>query len=323
MAKRLTEKEVNDIINAAEEGYSHRFIARNILGSESRKSTVSDLIRRKIDTISIVDDLIEEKKPKIAVIDIETSMEISYHFGRFKVFISPEQVIQRAYILSYSAVFLDSDKVIGKNLTNFESFDYDVTDDKELVEDIWHFLNAVDIVIAHNGVKFDQAYINQRFAYHGLPSPSPYKVIDTLKAVKKTFALPANSLKESCLYFGTENFKLDNAGVSLWIRCMQGEREAFEEMQTYNNGDVVSLKDLYTQILAWIPQHPNVSVYYPDESVRCPRCGSTDVDVHDETFVHTQVSSFQLISCNNCGGHSRGRVNFRSKGKRGNTIIPV
>lgn len=323
MPQRLTEKQIQEIEDAINSGMSFRQIAKQILGRESRKSTVSDLAKRLTSQGYTSAGLDGENKPKIAVIDIETSMEKVYSFRRFKAFISPEQVIERAYILSYSAVFLDSPKVISRNLTDFELFKSDISDDYELVKDIWHFLNAVDVIIAHNGVKFDQAYINQRFAYHGFAPPSPYKVVDTLKAVKKVFALPSNALKEACLYFETENFKLDNSGVSLWIRCMNGDVSAFEEMQEYNDGDVVSLKDLYLKLLAWIPQHPNVSAYYEDNEVRCPRCGSTDIEVSETDAVHTQVSSFQLISCNNCGGHSRGRVNLRSKEKRNSTIIPV
>lgn len=45
MAK-LTEKQQSDIIHAFEEGYSNRYIAKAILGSESRKSTVADFKKR-------------------------------------------------------------------------------------------------------------------------------------------------------------------------------------------------------------------------------------------------------------------------------------
>lgn len=43
---KLTEQQKLDIIHCIEEGYSNRYIAKTILGSESRKSTVSDFKKR-------------------------------------------------------------------------------------------------------------------------------------------------------------------------------------------------------------------------------------------------------------------------------------
>ena len=226
-------------------------------------------------------------------------------------------------MLSYSSADLHTGEVEGKNLSSYPLFDIDHTDDWELCQDLWNLLNEADVVVAHNGYKFDRAYINQRFAYHDMAPPSNYVVVDTLKAAKKQFALPSNSLKEMGAYFETESEKLDNEGFPLWKACCEGDRDAFERMQIYNDGDVVSLRDLYMKILPWIPQHPNLSAYYPDEKVRCSRCGSDHVHVVTGKQYHTAVSSFDIIRCESCGGLSRSRANTRSKDKRAATIIGI
>jgi len=323
---RLTEEQKKEIFTYKLQGFSSRAIASLVLGSSSKKSTVNDFLARE--TLSKIDSVVEitsqiKDGPVIKVVDVETSPEIAYSFRRFKAFISPEQVIKRGYLLSYSSADLHTGEVEGRNLTNYDLFDIDHTDDYAMCLDLWQLLDDADIVVAHNGVKFDRAYINQRFAYHGMKPPSTYVVVDTLKAAKKQFALPSNALKEMCLYFETENFKLDNEGFPLWKACCEGDRDAFGRMQTYNDGDVLSLRDLYLKLLAWIPQHPNVSAFYKDEVCRCPRCGSTDVGIVEGKQYNTAVSSFDIIRCNSCDGLSRGRKNNRTKEKMSNTILGI
>lgn len=321
MSKLTTEQKV-EIITLKTQGLSSRQIAALVLGSATKKSTVNDFLVRE-NSANAGNPKIKPEGPVVKIIDVETAPEIAYTFRRFKAFISPDQVIRRGYLLSYSSADLRTAEVEGKNLASYPLFDIDHTDDWELCQDIWKLLDEADIVVAHNGVKFDRAYINQRFAYHGMVPPSNYVVVDTLKAAKKQFFLPSNSLKEMGAYFETESEKLDNEGFPLWKACCEGDRDAFERMQTYNDGDVVSLRDLYIKILAWIPQHPNVSAYYEDTKVRCSRCGSAHVNVLADKKYHTAVSSFDIIRCEDCGGLSRGRVNSRSKDKMKNTIVGI
>lgn len=320
---KLTEEQKKEIFAYKTQGFSSRAIASLVLGSSTRKSTVNDFLARA--TISDLSVIPEETKdgPVIKVVDVETSPEIAYSFRRFKAFISPEQVIKRGYLLSYSSADLHTGEVEGKNLTDYDLFDIDHTDDYAMCQSLWDLLDNADIIVAHNGIKFDRAYIHQRFAYHGMKPPSPYVVVDTLKAAKKQFALPSNALKEMCLYFETENFKLDNEGFPLWKACCEGDRDAFGRMQTYNDGDVLSLRDLYLKLLAWIPQHPNVSAYFKDEVCRCSRCGSEDVSIVPGKYWNTGVSTFEIVRCSQCDSLSRSRVNVRSKEKRANTVLGI
>lgn len=321
---RLTSEQKEEIMSYAGQGFSSRAIASLVLGSSTKKSTINDFLSRsRMNGEGII--TVEESKdgPVIKVLDVETAPEVVFSFRRFKAFVGPDQVIERGFLMSYSSADLHTGEIKGANLTSYPLFELDNHDDYELCLEIWNELDEADIIIAHNGMKFDRAYINQRFAKHGIQPPSPYIVIDTLRAAKKNFALPANSLKELCLYFDTENFKLDNEGFNLWKECWNGDRDAYARMQTYNDGDVSSLRDLYLKILSWIPQHPNVSSYYKDEACRCPRCGSKDVSVVPGKFYQTGVSTFEVIRCGNCDSLSRGRANIRTKEKKVNTIIAI
>ncbi len=227
-------------------------------------------------------------------------------------------------MLSYSSVDLwGSDEVESRNLTHYPAFDEDIHDDYDLIRDMWELLDGTDVIIAHNGDRFDKPYIQARFAYYGFPPPSPFVVIDTLKTLKRQFKLGANSLKEATTFFDTPAKKQDNSGFSLWKRCFFGDKEAFGEMQEYNDYDVLSLRDLYRKILPWVTQHPNLSSYYEDDKVRCPRCGSEDVSLEKGKHTHTNASTFEVVRCNSCNSLSRNRVNLKSKDKKANTLIPL
>lgn len=333
MAKKITQTEIEDIIKLFLNGESSRTIAQKVLGTTTRKSTINDLINRmglrsstNESVRSVAENLtvVKGKTPIIKIVDVETSPELSLTFGRFKVFISPDQVLERSHMLSYSAVDLwESDEVESRNLTHYPAFEEDIHDDYDLVCDIWELLDKTDVIIAHNGIRFDKAYIQTRFAFYGMPLPSPYVVIDTLRTLKSQFKLGANSLKEATTFFDTPAKKQSNEGFNLWKRCFFGDEKAFEEMQEYNDYDVLSLRDLYRKILPYVSQHPNVSSYYDDEKVRCPRCGSVDVKMEEGKMHHTHTSSFQVIRCNSCGGLSRDRVNLKGKDKRFNTLMPL
>lgn len=323
--------------------YSHRFIAEIALGRSSRKSTVSDFAKSleyisptatyskktkpsKITSIAkaveTVVPVIEYKGPKILVLDVETSASVVYSFSRFKAFIKPDQVIQEPYMLTFAAKWLHSPVMFDFALPDYDNFKLDVTDDSAMMADIWKVLDEADIIIAHNA-KFDYGYMNQRFVKAGILPPSPYKIIDTLREIKQAFTLPARSLAAACNYFETENRKLDNAGWSLWQRCMEGDATAFEEMRTYNRGDIYSLEDLYLKVRPYMRTHPNVGLYHDDSKLRCPHCGSEHLEIKIGKSYYTNMSSFDVYQCTECGGNARGRTNQRSKSQMVVTKLSV
>jgi hypothetical protein len=152
--------------------------------------------------------------------------------------------------------------------------------------------------------------------------PSPYKVIDTLRELKQICALPSNSLAASANYFELPNRKLDNAGWSLWQRCMQGEPEAFDEMETYNIGDITTLEDLYLKLRPFMKNHPNVALYQDSQEECCVACGSNKLEVIVGKSSYTQLSEFEVLRCE-CGKINRRRVNLRSKEDMSGTLMNV
>ena len=294
------------------EGMSWREIAREI---GVPRSTVSDYLRVAVKT--------EANKPKkenaarILIFDTEVSPSVALAFGRFKVGLSPKHILQEPYMLTFSAKWLGEDTMISCALPDYPAFYVDHSDDYALIKELWALVDAADIIVAHN-LPFDIGWLAQRCIYHGLPPFRPVKWIDTLRELKRICTLPSNSLEASTKYFEIKR-KLDNEGISLWKRCMEGEVEAFRDMQTYNDGDVDSLEELYLKLRPWMMQHPNVSLYTDNKAPACVCCGSTDLQ-RVEGYTYTQVSAFELYRCGSCSKINRGRQNMKTKEQMKNIL---
>lgn len=299
----------NEALELAKSGKSWRKVAKQLGVS---KSTVSDFLRK------VLKQAQPEQAgnfPKILFLDVEVSPSVTVAFSRFKAFASPDHVLKEPYMLTYVVKWAHEDKTIGNTILDTETEDHN--DDYHLIKDLWDFIDAADIVVAQNA-KFDQGWFNQRCVVHGFNPPSPYKLIDTLQMLKKNFSLPSNSLAAAAQYFNLTR-KKSHEGITLWIRCMNGEREAFEEMLDYNDGDVVTLEELYNIVQPWSQHLPNIALYYKDDKIRCCGCGSENVMVTDKT-AFTALSEFEVVKCNSCGKHSRMRRNIRSKEQMQNTL---
>lgn len=329
---------IEQVLELMKAGLSRREVART-LGRESQESTVRHMIRREIENrgVSSLTDLLKDVNfdesaftedeqgflasvrarntgAKIFLGDVEVSTTLAHTFGRFKAFISPKHVVTEPYMLTFAGKWLHNPSIFSRKLPDYpETFAENHRSDQKLVGDLWHILDECDIFIAHNA-RFDRGWANQRFAFYGMMPPSPYVVIDTLGALKEAFSLPSNALEAACNYFELESRKRTHEGITLWIRCYNGEVEAFEEMEEYNIGDIPTLEELYLTVRPFMKKHPNVALYHPDQSVmRCVRCGSEDLRVIDGKVGTTYLSAFKVYRCDNCGSTARDRRNIRAK----------
>lgn len=291
---------------------SWRGIAR-VLGIP--RSTVSDFLRG----VSGNADAEEQTKvtgAKVLFLDLEVSASVVAAFSMFKHFSTPDHIIQFPYVLTYAANWLHKpmDEIESYGLSDFELFKEDHRNDKALIEKLWVLFDEADIVVIQNE-GFDRGWATQRFAYHGLPEPSPYRVLCTLKGLKKAMSLPSNSLGYSTKYFSLGHNKLQHEGIGLWIRCMDGDVEAFEKMLEYNRGDIPTLRELYLKVRAYIPNHPNVALYFADDVPRCGVCGSDSLEKLDK-LAYTNLSSFEAYRCTCCGTVRRGGLSVTTAEQR-------
>ncbi len=239
------------------------------------------------------DEYSVRQKAKVLVFDIETLPILGYMWGVWNQNIYAGQIKKDWCVLSYAAKWLGNDKIISAVLTSREAV---TRNDKRIVESIWKLVDAADIVVAHNGKRFDIKKLNTRFWKNKLDVPSSYKVIDTLPVAKSVFGLTYNSLDFIAKFIGADE-KLDTE-FALWTACDEGQKESLQEMKEYNEQDVYSLEEIYMEMRKWIPNHPDLGIYEHAEDA-CPICvGKNLKEIGLYTSNKLQYLEYR---CNDCG----------------------
>lgn len=242
-----------------------------------------------------------ENNLKVLFLDVETSPMIGYFWNRWKANISLDQTVSEWFILSWSAKWANDDNMINGVLTPSEAVS---EDDSRIMIDLWNILNQADVVVTHNGIRFDHKKINTRFLLHGLPPTRPFRVIDTLKMIKDTFAFSSNKLDNLLIQFGLER-KL-GTNFNLWKNCMNGSAEALAEMLEYNDWDVIQLERAFVRMKPWVKNFPNFALYNSiEDSDVCPTCG--EKHLIQDGFYTTATNKYKLYRCTSCGTLSRKR----------------
>lgn len=249
---------------------------------------------------------------KVLVLDIETAPIRAYVWGIWNQNIGTNMIQSDWFCLTWAAKWLFEDKVYSAKCTPKEVLKQD---DKRIIKGIWELVNEADIVIAHNGEKFDMPKLNSRFIINGLYPPLPYQNIDTLKHIRRQFGFTSNKLDYVNKLLNLER-KSDTGGFELWEKCMEGNAEALEKMEQYNVTDVRILEETYLHIRAWIKPHPNMGLFILDEQQsRCPSCGSDDLKDMGKMY-NTTANIYELQRCDNCGASCRKRLSALDIKKR-------
>lgn len=294
---KITNEDLQEYHKLIADGYSQRK-ACEILGVA--RSTMQDTLKREVKNVANVND----NDCKILYFDIETTLAKSYHFQQWGVNLTQKQKIQESHLLSIAWCWNDGD-VHGSILTQDEILEHD---DERLVLKLWCLLDNADVVVAHNGKRFDVKKANTYFLKYGLNPPSPYRVVDTLQIAKSKFALPFNSLDYIAEYLNVG--RKISTDIQLWVDCDKGNQDALDKMLDYNEQDVVVLRDVYKRLLTW--GNNNVSMNtYNDNKFSCTNCGRDKVELITNKFTYTNANKYLAYRCNSCGCVMRGN---KSKG---------
>jgi hypothetical protein len=246
---------------------------------------------------------------KILIFDIETAPLSAYVWGIWKQNVGMNMLRKQWYMLTWAA------KWLGEDTIHYDSnhLHGDPKCDKGICESLHAMIDKADIVVAHNGNKFDIKKMNARFLFHGMDPPSPVRKIDTLLEARKYFALTSNRLDEIGKFLGVGQ-KMETGGWKIWEGCMDGDIESFETMVKYNIQDVHLLENVYVALRPWMQNHPNIAVFDEAEEPTCPKCGSDAL--HYRGYTTTQAGRYHRFRCMDCGGWGRDRLSVLEKEKR-------
>ena len=168
--------------------------------------------------------------------------------------------------------------------------------DREVVEEVAEMLRDVDVLIHHNGDKFDLKKFNSRLIYHGFdPIPPKIYTIDTLKAIKRVATFSSHRLDDLGEMLGVGR-KIQNA-PGLWERCFYGDAKALKEMVKYNKQDVVLLEDFFNRVHKYLPKQIHRAILGDLEG--CNSCGS--FEFQKRGYLYTAAGKKQRYQCQECG----------------------
>ena len=261
-------------------------------------------------------EVVAKKAPKILIFDIETSPMEVFVWGLYKQQIPIQNVIKDFSLLSWSAKWLFEPEIMSAKVTGWEAKN---RADGSIIEGLWKLLDEADMVVGHNVQKFDVRKANLRFHINGLRPPMPYRVIDTMKHAMKVFGSSSYKMDYLNKIFGL-NMKKDTT-YDLWVRSVNGDEKALQQMLDYNEFDVVVTEELYLDLRGWMKNHPNVALYIDTEDVICTNCGNPDLTWDGHYF--TPAGKYKAFRCNNCGAIGRSRISSLTKEERAKLLLSI
>lgn len=241
-------------------------------------------------------------KARVLLFDIEVSREHveGYRNGwDFKVV----KTTKHQEMMCFAYKWLGESKIhyVSRNEVTYD----------EMLGILHDILSEADVVIAHNGNKFDNKMANRFFIHNHMLPVRPYKSVDTLQVARSMFKFPGNSLNALCEYLGIgKKEKITYADIE--DEFLNGDKKAERLMRKYNIQDVKLLEELYFRLRPWIKNHPNIGDIEQLDGV-CPKCGSPNLN--KEGTHARRGGRVQSYSCSDCGGwcneaslNKKGRV---------------
>jgi len=248
--------------------------------------------------------MVNEQRAKILYYDIETSPNLGAVWETFQKYPGNTTIwVDEPWHMLCFAYKWDGERethVVA--LPDFPLYEEDSENDLELVKRLHELVSQADIVVAHNGDRFDWRAINARFVFHGLTPPPPILMVDTLKVARRYFKFSSNRLEDLALLFGFGH-KHPGHDALLWQGCMRGDPKAWTTMKSYNKQDVRLLEKLYKRLRPWVKGHPRVTPW--EFGAVCPKCAGK---LQRRGYQRSKTMVYRRFQCQKCGGWSRERL---------------
>ena len=224
--------------------------------------------------------------------DIETSPMIAFTWRiGWKLNIGPDNILQDWKVICISYKFEDENKVHNLRWDENQC-------DKKMLQDFIKIANTADELVAHNGDRFDIKKIRTRCIFHRIAMFPNYRTLDTLKKAKAGFVFNSNRLDYIAKFLGV-GAKLKHEGFQMWVKCMQGDKEALDSMVKYCDMDIVVLEDVFLVLQSYVRQNIHAGTLNEGRKCDCPACGSERTD-YLKLNVTAAGTPKRLMKCEIC-----------------------
>ena len=196
-------------------------------------------------------------KSKIFVVDIETTPIEAYIWKTGEQHISIDQIKKDWELAAFGA----KEFLKPANQVVYQDRRVD-KGELPLLKTAWKILDEADILITQYGSGFDVPKLMAKFIEYRLGKPSAFVHYDTQVLAQKAAAFTSTKLSYLTALLNSKYKKLSHnkfPGLTLWIECLNGNKEAWEEMEKYNVQDVLSTEELVSHLKEYAPKiFPNL-----------------------------------------------------------------
>lgn len=172
----------------------------------------------------------------------------------------------------------------------------------------WEMFDQADVLYGHNVDGFDVKKLNAEWALMGLPPPTPFKTVDTLKLARRRFGYESNTLNALCVRLDIVA-KTDRFDAEVARAALAGDKAAQKRLKGYNIGDVKASEALVDALRAWVDNHPHDKHGTIDDRLTCPSCWGTNL-TRNGTKLANQIT-YTMWRCE-CGANVQGTRHNRA-----------
>lgn len=254
-------------------------------------------------------------QPSMMYYDIETAPQLHYAWGSGKYDTRPLKVVKPRYVLSVTYMWEGTDETHFVGLNQNPKFKPDFPHSKRrfnidqwVIGALWHLFDKADVVVAHNGNRFDLKRTNARLIVAGTAPYSPVVKIDTLIEYRKQADFASNKLDELAQELSLGG-KAGHSGLGMWWGCMEGDKDAWDEMERYNTQDVHLLRDVHKAVAPWSALSMNATSFATANApTSCPQpgCGGTILRFR-KNWVSPAGLRYKYYQCATCGKYHKTR----------------
>lgn len=241
-------------------------------------------------------------KPKILIFDIETlpiMREMLKNYPRFSDYPGLTMKASVTSIICVGHKWLDDKQTNCISAWDFKGrWKKNVSDDLAVCKAAHKVLSQADVVITHNGKRFDWKHLQTRFMANGLRPLHEIPHIDTVLLARRNLLVFNNKLGTLGKFLVNDD-KRDNGGWELWEKVFYRDPEACKEMVAYCKQDVNLLEKIFKKLLPFVKNMPNHNLFRRDGLEVCPNCGSYDLVKNGTQIMKNGWRQKHL--CNGCG----------------------
>lgn len=232
-------------------------------------------------------------KIRVLIYDIETTYVLARVWRTGEQYINHDQIVDG----DKTSIICIGYKWYGEPTTHCLVWDKN-QDSEKMIDAFTKIVEQADLVVAHNGDKFDTKHLNTQRLIQGKSPINWPSSEDTLKQIRRIFALPSYRLDYiSKLLTGSGKKEMSFRD---WVEIKENKSaKHLAKMVSYCKVDVRKLEEVYRKVERFLVPKINAGLIVHGTKDACPRCSSRNNQ--KAGFRFSKTSKKQRVVCNDCG----------------------